>query len=711
MLNVTCWRKSLAAVVVASICLSLAACSSTPVPPIAKVEPKIDTLFGVEMTDNYYWLRDRGNPEVLAYINAENDYTDAVMKHTEGLQEKLFQECKARIKETDLSVPVKDGEYFYYDREEEGKQYEIYCRKRGSLEAPEQILLDVNAVAEGKDFTDIAPFQPSPDHSMLVYGTDDNGSERYTLHFKNLSTDEQLSEQIPNTSGEAAWANDNKTIFYTVPDEAWRPYQLYRHTLGTDPAKDVLVFQEDDEKFWMSISRTRSGEYLLMETASKVTYEIHYLKADNPQGQLKIIQPREEGLEYTVAHHGNKFYILTNENAVNFKVMTASVRNPSKKNWKELIAHDPNIFIETVEMYDDYMVLLEREDGLRTIRVTDLASNKSHNVAFPEAVYSYRFKIAENPDFRTDRLRLTYQSYVTPKTIYDYNMATHSLELLKRTEVPGGFDPDNYVTERVFATAADGTQIPVSMVYKKGLVKDGSNPLMLYGYGSYGDSMDPWFSVSRPSLLDRGFIYALAHVRGGGEMGRPWYDNGKLLKKKNTFTDFIDCAKYLCEQKYTTAEKTAAVGYSAGGLLTGAVVNMAPEQFGAAIVGVPFVDVMNTMLDASIPLTVVEYDEWGNPNEEEYFHYMLSYSPYDNIAKKDYPHILIESSLNDTRVQYWEGTKYTAKLRALNPEHENRILLLTNMGAGHGGSSGRYDYLRETAFEYAFVLDCMGITE
>lgn len=703
MLRKTLW---LPALMLTAVVLLISCSSVPPEPPVAKVEPKVDTMFGTVMVDNYYWLRDRDNPEVIKYLEDENAYTEAVMAHTEALEEELYQEIKGRTKETDLSVPVKRGDYYYYDREEEGKQYSINCRKKGSLEAEEEILLDENVLAEGHEFMRVGAYVVSPDHSMLVYGVDYKGSERYTLKVKNLATGEILPDEIENTSGDVVWANDNKTLFYTVPNEAWRSYRLYRHTMGTDPTGDKLLYQEDDEKFGVWVYKTKNDKYVMMAIGSKITDEVHYLDAGNPNGAFKVIRPREEGIEYSVSQHGNKFYIRTNDNAMNFKVVTAPVSKPGKKNWKDLIKHRDDVTISGLDLFKDYMVVYARENGLQIIRVTNLNDDATYSIDFPEAVYSY--DTHGNPDFNSDLLRFTYTSLVTPQSVYDYNMKTRERELKKEREVVGGHNPEDYTSERIFATAGDGVEVPISLVYKNGLVKDGSNPLYLYAYGSYGASWDPYFSIARLSLLDRGFVFAIAHVRGGGEMGRKWKDDGKMLHKMNTFTDFIACGEYLIQEKYTNSDKMCAVGGSAGGLLVGAVVNMRPDLFNCIIAAVPFVDLMNTMLDASIPLTVVEYEEWGNPNEEEYFNYMMSYSPYDNIKEMDYPNILIQSSLNDTRVQYWEGAKWAAKLRAHNTS-DNRLLLKTNMGAGHGGSSGRYDALRELAFEYAFVLDCMGI--
>jgi oligopeptidase B len=677
-------------------------------PPVAKTEPKVDSLFGTVMVDDYFWLRGKEKPEVIEYLDAENSYTEAVMKHTEQFQEDLFKELKSRIKETDLSVPVKRGAYYYYQREEEGQQYKIYCRKKGNLEAQEEVLLDVNKLAEDREFLQLGTYEISPDHSLLAFSTDTAGSERYALRIKNLGSGELYPDMIENISGNLAWANDNKTFFYTIPDDAWRPFKLYRHTLGADVADDKLVYHEQDESFWMSIDNTKSEAYLLLSIGSETSDECHYLSADDPNGVFKIIHPRQHELEYSVFHHHDCFYILTNDEAVNFRLMETPVSHPAKENWTEFVPHREAVKLDDLDLFEDFLVIYQRENGLRTIQIRNLVDGNQHAVEFPEPVYSYRGQ--SNPEYDTDLLRFTYRSLVTPNSVFDYNMRTHERELKKQTEVLGGFDPTEYQSERVFATAPDGSKIPISIVYRKGMVKDGSNPLYLYAYGSYGYSMDPYFSSNRISLLDRGFVFAIAHIRGGGEMGRPWYDDGKLLNKKNTFTDFIACGEHLIAEGYSSKDKLVISGGSAGGLLVGAVLNMRPDLFHVVVADVPFVDVMNTMLDASIPLTVIEYEEWGNPNEEESFKYMMSYSPYDNVGPMDYPHLLITAGLNDTRVQYWEPAKWTAKLRTMNTG-SNRLLLKTNMGAGHGGASGRYDYLKDIAFEFAFVFDCLGITE
>lgn len=696
-----------AVVVLAALLSGCAQQAQTPQPPVATIVPVADTLFGDVRVDNYAWLRDRDNPEVIAYLNAENAYTDTMMAHTKALQDKLYKEMVGRIKETDLDVPEKIDNYFYYTRSEEGKQYKIYCRKKASLDAPEEVVLDHNALAQGKDFCDLGVYLVSPDQKLLAYSIDTTGGERYTLYVKNLDDGSMLSDEVPNTS-DAVWANDNKTLFYSTMDEAHRPYRLYRHTLGANAPDDPLICQEDDEKFWLGISRTKSKAFLLLNLASETSSEYRYLDASQPMGDFKMISARQPDLEYDVTHHGDQFYITTNDNAKNFKLVSVPTTDPARSNWKDVIPHDPAVKIDHAEAFANHLAVYERKNGLRAIHVMDFQTGQSHDAEFPEPVYS--FSEARNPEYNTGLLRFTYYSMVTPRSVYDYNMNDRTRELKKQYEVLGGYDPAQYQQERMFATASDGTAIPISMVYRKGMVKDGTNPLNLDGYGSYGISEDPWFSSNRLSLLDRGFIFAIAHVRGGGEMGRTWYEDGKLLRKKNTFTDFIACAEYLIAQKYTSNEKLAIEGGSAGGLLMGAVTNMRPDLFKVVDAQVPFVDVVNTMLDASIPLTVVEYDEWGNPNAEDYYHYMKSYAPYENVAAKAYPIMLVTAGLNDPRVGYWEPAKWVAKLRELKTD-DNLLLMKTNMGAGHGGKSGRWNSLQETAEEYAFILWQMGMAE
>ncbi|NTW50329.1 MAG: S9 family peptidase, partial [Chlorobiales bacterium] len=649
----------------------------------------------------------KSNPEVTAYIEAENAYTKEVLKHTEKFQEDLYKEMLSRIKETDLSVPDKIDDYFYYSRTEEGKQYSINCRKFQSLDATEEVLLDKNVLAEGHSYFSLGAFKVSPDHKLLAYSTDTDGSETYTLQIKNLETGELLSDVVENV-GSVVWANDNRTLFYTILDSLKRPYKVFRHKLGADPKTDEDIFHEHDESFYVSVGKTRSRAILLIHTASKTTTEVYYLDANTPEGKFQMIEPRIKDLEYEVDHHDERFFIVTNDHAANFKLMETPVSAPSKANWKEVIPHHPNVKIDNIDLFKDHLTIYEREDGLQRMRIMNLRTGKLHTVDFPEPVYT--FSAGGNPEFNTSLLRFNYTSLVTPLSVYDYDMNTKARELKKQYEVLGGYDQTQYKSERIFAIAPDGTKVPISLVHKKGIAKNGKNPLFLYGYGSYGINMDPAFRSNRLSLIDRGFIFAIAHIRGGEEMGRPWYEAGKLLHKKNTFSDFIACAKHLVAQKYTSPEKLVISGGSAGGLLMGAVLNMQPDLFKAVVANVPFVDSLNTMLDASLPLTVTEYDEWGNPNEKEYYNYIKSYSPYDNVRRAAYPNMLVTAGLNDPRVSYWEPAKWVAKLRAMKTD-KNLLLLKTNMGAGHSGASGRYDYLKEIAFEYAFMLDVLGIKE
>ena len=676
--------------------------------PVAKIVPRIHEIHGERRVDNYFWLRDRDNPEVIDYLKAENKYTEEMMKHTEEFQKRLYKELLSRIKETDLSVPQKIDDYYYYTRTEEGLQYKIHCRKKGSLDADEEILLDENAIGAGHQYFRLGVCKVSPDHRLLAYSINTTGSEVYTLHCKDLSTGELLKDKIPNTYYSVEWANDNRTIFYNVLDEAKRPYMLYRHELGIEPAKDILIYHEEDEAFYLSIHKTKSRAYLILNLSSITTSEIRYLKADYPTGEFKIVHQRQHEMEYYIDHHGDRFFVLTNDNAKNFKLMETRVADPARKNWKEVIPHRDSVKIDGIEAFRDHLLVYERENGLKKIRILNLVNGDEHYVDFPEPVYT--FWSGDNPDFSSHLLRFEYTSLVTPRSVFDYDMSTRARELKKQEEVVGGYDPSLYKSERIFARASDGTMIPISLVYKKGMVKNGKNPLLLYGYGSYGSNSEPGFSSNRLSLLDRGFIYAIAHIRGGQEMGRYWYDQGKLLNKRNTFTDFIACAEHLIVEKYTSNDKLVINGGSAGGLLMGAVTNMRPDLLKAVVAGVPFVDVINTMLDPSIPLTVTEYEEWGNPNDKEYYDYIKSYSPYDNVESKDYPNILITAGLNDPRVHYWEPAKWTAKLRALKTDN-NLLLLKTNMDAGHSGASGRYDHLKEIAFQYAFIFNVLGIKE
>ncbi|MEP0886967.1 S9 family peptidase [Leptolyngbya sp. NM2-A1] len=675
-------------------------------PPVAEKRPYIHELHGDRRLDEYFWMRDRQDPAVMAYLNAENDYTQALMRPTEELQKSLYQEMLARIQETDLSVPFRKDDYWYYYRTEEGKAYPIHCRKRGSLDAPEEVLLDQNALAEGLDYFDLGIFQVSPDHRILAYAVDNNGAERFTLYFLDLETREFYPETVEDVYYSFAWGNDNRTVFYTQVDEANRPYKLFRHALGTDTQQDSLVFHETDDAYFLSIGKTRSQAYLLMELGSKVTSEVHYLDANEPTGEFQVFQPRTQGVEYSVEHHRDRFYILTNENAINFKLMKAPVSTPSSEHWETVLEHREAVLLEGVSAFTDHLVVYEREDGIPRVRICQLSTQTEHNIEFPEA--SFEVYEGANPEFDTSVLRFTYTSLLTPSSVFDYDMNTRQRELKKETPVLGGYDKTQYVTERLHATAADGTSVPISLVYKKGLEKTGDHPLLLEGYGSYGYSYPVGFSSTRLTLLDRGVMMAIAHIRGGSEMGRRWYENGKFLAKKNTFTDFIACAEHLIKEGWTSPQHLAIEGGSAGGLLVGAVVNLRPDLFKAAIAQVPFVDVVTTILDTSLPLSASEWEEWGNPNDPVYYEYMKSYSPYDNVEAKDYPAMLITAGLNDPRVSYWEPAKWTAKLRALKTD-SNVLLLKTNMGAGHSGASGRYEHLKEIAMDYAFLFGQWGI--
>jgi oligopeptidase B len=677
---------------------------AAPVPPLAQVVSRVELVHGEVREDDYFWLRDRNDPAVLAYLEAENGYTATVMRHTEALQEGLYQEMRGRIKETDLSVPERVDDYLYYSRTEAGGQYPILCRRRGE-DAVEQVLLDQNPLANGHNYFRLGASAVSPDHRLLAYSVDTSGSEEFTLFIKDLKTGELLAETIANTSHGVAWANDSRTLFYTVLDEAHRPCRLYRHTLGTNPAEDVLVYFEPDASFFLEVSRTRSRRYLLLDISSHSTSEVRFVSADQPEDPFSVVQPRSAGIEYTVTHHGNRFYITTNDSAPNFRLVQVPVATPGRTHWTPVLPYRPTVKLDGTDAFKDHLVIYERESGLRQIRVLDLISGAEHLVSFPEPVYTVRSHA--NPEFGTSLLRFTYTSLVTPSSVVDYDMAKRTWTVRKQTEVLGGYDPTLYRSERRFATAPDGTAVPVSLVYRIPLQLNGQRPLLLFGYGAYGLSYDPIFSSNALSLLDRGFVVAIAHVRGGEEMGRPWYEAGRLLNKRNSFTDFIAAAEHLVASGYTTPDRLVISGGSAGGLLMGAVTNMRPDLFRVVLADVPFVDVVNTMLDASLPLTVIEYDEWGNPNERAAYEYIRSYSPYDNVRAANYPHILVTAGLNDPRVAYWEPAKWTAKLRA-KKTNENRLLLRTNMGAGHGGPSGRYDYLREIAFKYAFVLDLLG---
>jgi len=674
-------------------------------PPATEKKPKITEINGDRLVDDYFWLREKSNPAVIAHLEAENAYTSAVMKPTEALQDKLYKEMLSHIKQTDVTVPYRWGNHFYYNRTIEGQQYPIYCRKQGSLDAPEQVLLDLNEMARGEKFMAIGSFAPSDDGNILAYSTDNTGYRQYTLRFKNLKTGELLPDRMDRVDA-IAWMTDNRTIFYVTEDEvSKRNDKLWRHVLGTD--KYELIYEEKDELFDIGVDRTRDNTVILLGAYSKTSTEFRYIPANDANAAWKVIVPRQADHEYDVDHRGDLFYIRTNKGAKNFRVVTAPVADPSEQNWKELIAHRPAVKVEAIELFADHAVASEWENGLQQIEVINLKDNSRHRIAFPEPVYSAA-TTSSNHEFKTSVVRYSYQSLTTPSSVFDYDMNARKATLLKQQEVPGGFDKNNYKTERVFAVAADGTRIPMSIVYRKTVKLDGSAPLLLYGYGSYGASTPPTFSANRLALLDRGVVFVIGHIRGGGELGEPWREAGRMMNKMNTFTDFIACAEHLIKNKYTSKDRLVINGGSAGGLLMGAVTNMRPDLFKAVVSQVPFVDILNTMLDASLPLTTSEYIEWGNPNEKAAYDYMKKYSPYDNIHKANYPAMLVKVSLNDSQVPYWEGAKLVAKLRDYKTDH-NPLLLEVNMGAGHGGASGRYDFIHETAFNYAFILWQMGI--
>ncbi len=684
--------------------VAVAALADTPKPPVAKKVPKSVTMFGDTRRDDYGWIRDKANPETIAYLEAENAYTDAVMKPTADLQKKLYDEMLGHIKQTDTSVPYRKGDSFYYTRTEEGKQYPIYARKKGSIDAPEQLILDVNKLAEGQKFMNVRAYEVSDDGNLLAYSTDNIGYRQYVLHVKDLRTGQDLPDRAEKT-GSVLWAADNKTIFYTVENRAKRQWRLYRHTLGgTD---DALVYEEKDDLYDLSAGRSRSGDWIFVTSESKTTTEVRAIPANDPTAAPRVIVPRKRDLKYFLDHRGDRFYILTNDAGINYRVVSAPVGDPQQKNWTEVIAHRKPVRIESIDLFANLLVASEREEGLPLLEFVDLRSNAAHRVRFPEPAYA--ILPAPNHVFNTSLFRFAYQSLVIPPSICEYDPDRHTRTVLKVTEVPN-YDPNSYVSERIFATAKDGVKIPIALVHKKGINPRANNLLWLYAYGSYGFSTADSFSATRLALLDHGFIYAIAHIRGGGEMGKEWHEAGRMMTKRNTFTDFIAAAEHLVNEKYTSKEKLVISGGSAGGLLMGVVTNMRPDLFRIVVAYVPFVDVMNTMLDATLPLTTQEYIEWGNPKEKPAYLYMKSYDPYSNVAKKRYPTMLVRTSLNDSQVGFWEGSKWVAKLRA-NKTDDNLLLLKVNMGAGHGGASGRYDALRDLAFDYAFVLTQMGMAK
>ncbi|WP_439554052.1 S9 family peptidase [Flavobacterium macrobrachii] len=678
-------------------------------PPKAKIIPKQLEKHGHIRTDNYYWLNERENPEVIEYLNQENEYYQQSTTHTKEFQKDLFEEMKARIKEDDQSVPYFYNGYFYITRFEKGKDYPIYARKKENLEAPEEILFDCNEMAKGHSYFQMTGLSVSDDNQWLAFGVDTISRRQYTIQIKNLVTNEILPTKIENTTGSSTWASDNQTFFYSRKDDVTlRSDKIYKHKLGSNPADDTLVYHEKDETFDVSVFKSKSRKYILIHSDSTMTTEYRLLLASKPDGKFKIFQKRTRGLEYSVSHFEDHFYIITNKDeATNFKLMKTPEEKTSKDNWIDEIPHREDVLLEDIDIFRDYLVVSERSEGLNKIRIINWKTKKEYYLPFNSETYSAY--TTTNLDFDTQILRYSFQSLATPSSLIDFNMKTKEKTILKEQEVLGGtFDKNNYKEERIWATAIDGTKVPISMIYKKGMKKNGKNPLLLYAYGSYGVTMDCYFSTVRLSLLDRGFIYAIAHVRGGEDLGRQWYEDGKLLKKKNTFTDFIDCSKFVIDQKYTSTEHLYAEGGSAGGLLMGAILNMAPNLYNGVIAQVPFVDVVTTMLDDSIPLTTGEYDEWGNPNVKKYYNYMLSYSPYDNVVAQDYPNIYIATGLHDSQVQYWEPAKWIAKLRILKT-NDKQLYLDTNMEAGHGGASGRFESLKEIAKEFSFLLDLEGI--
>lgn len=661
--------------------------------------------------DDYYWMNERENPEVIAYLEAENDYYQKSTAHTQKFQEDLFEEMKARIKEDDSSVPYLYNGYYYITRFEKNKDYPIYTRKKGSLGADEEILFDCNEMAKGNAYFNLRGINISDDNKWAAFAIDTVSRREYVIQIKDLVSGEILPDKIEKTTGTSTWAADNKTLFYSRQDtETLRPEKIYRHIKGTDAQSDQMIYHEKDETFRTFVYRSKSKKYIIIGSGSTMTNEYQILKSDNPEGDFKIFQTRERGLEYSISHFGDSFYMVTNKDgATNFKLMKTHEEQTSKENWQEVIPHRKDVLLEGIDIFKNFLVISERSNGLTQINIHPWnAPENSYYLPFPNETYTAF--TTTNVDFDTNQLRFAFQSMATPASVMEINMDTKTQIVLKEQEVLGDFNKDNYEEVRLWATAQDGTKIPISVVYRKGIEKNGKNPLLLYAYGSYGASMDPYFSSTRLSLLDRGFVYAIAHIRGGEELGRKWYENGKLLKKKNTFTDFIDCSRFLIEEKYTSPEHLYAEGGSAGGLLMGAVINIAPELYNGVIAQVPFVDVVTTMLDDSIPLTTGEYDEWGNPNEKTYYDYIKSYSPYDNVMTQDYPNLYISTGFHDSQVQYWEPAKWIAKIRALRTNN-NQLFLDTNMDAGHGGASGRFESLKELAKEFAFLFDLEAIKE
>lgn len=675
--------------------------------PRAAIVPHLMEKHGNTRIDNYYWLNDRENPDVIAYLEAENSYFDEVMAPLENLRESLYNEMRARIREEDQSVPYRLDSYFYYSRFEEGAEYPIYARKAGSLDGDEEVILDVNSLVEGDGFLQVMSVRPGPEHRFLAFAADDVGRRKYTIRFKDLSTGEFLDDEIEDVTGNYAWAGDGEHIFYTRQDpETLLWNQIFRHRMGTAATQDVLVYEEPDSTFSTFVFKTKSRDYIIIGSTQTLSAEYRFLDANDPTGDFSVIMARERDHEYSVDHFGDHFFLRTNDSAQNFRLIKLPVGSSSRSDWQEVIPHREDVLLEDIDVFRDHLVLSERSGGLTNLRVIRWDGTDDHYLDFGEPVYTAW--VGQNPEFGTSTLRYGFTSLTTPASVYDYQMNDRSRELMKQTPVLGGFEASNYRSERVYATASDGERIPVSLVYRQGTALNGDSPLLLYGYGSYGYSMDPTFSSSRLSLLDRGFVYAIAHIRGGQEMGRRWYEDGKLFKKMNTFTDFIAVADHLVEAGYTDAARLYAMGGSAGGLLMGAVINMRPDLFDGVVAAVPFVDVTTTMLDESIPLTTSEYDEWGNPNDSAYYEYIMTYSPYDNVVAADYPNLLVTTGLHDSQVQYWEPAKWVAKLRAIKTGN-NLLLMHTNMEAGHGGMSGRFRRLREAARDYSFLLNLAGL--
>lgn len=679
--------------------------------PIARKVPKSLIEHGHERVDDYFWMNERENPEVIAHLNAENDFFKVMTKHTDKFQERLFQEMKDRIKEDDESVPYFKNGYYYITRYETGKQYPVYTRKKGDLKAKEEILVDVNIMAKGFEYYALTGLNVSSNNKLAAFGIDTVSRRQYDLRFKDLVTGEMYPEVIRNTTGSSAWANDNETVFYTVKDPVTlRSDKIYKHKIGSDPSEDVLVYEEKDDTFWTFVYKSKSRKYIMIGTYSTLSTEYRILDADKPDEEFHIIQPRERDLEYSVAHYKNDLYILTNaDGATNFKLMKTSIDNTSKVNWEEVIAHREDTLLEDISIFKDFLVLEERQNGLNKIRIRMWDGSRDYYIPFDEETYTASVYV--NPEYDTQTIRYSYNSLTTPNSVCDYHLEDGSTEIMKEQEVLGGtFEKSNYVSERIWAPARDGEKIPVSLVYHKDTKPSAETPLLLYGYGSYGSIVSDRFSSMRLSLLDRGFIYAIAHIRGGEYLGRKWYENGKMFHKKNTFFDFVDASRYLIERNYTSPDHMYAEGGSAGGLLMGAVINMNPELYNGVIAAVPFVDVVTTMLDESIPLTTGEFDEWGNPKERASYEYMLSYSPYDNVKNQEYPHMMVTTGLHDSQVQYFEPAKWVAKLRELK-KGDQKLLLFTDMETGHGGASGRFDALKEIARDYAFILDLEGVTK